>query len=249
MNPLSVLFKYKDYIKYASKISLFSRYSNMYLGIIWWFLDPVLLMAIYGFVYLVVFQSRTEDYLIFLIIGIIVWRWMSSTTISSSSSISGKISILEQVAAPKQVFPMVTLVVETLLFMVGFILIFIAMIIDAIPLTWHVLEVVPISIMVFISLYGVALIVAHYGAFVADLRPALAYGIRLLFYLSPIFYEVTILPERIQQIYSYNPITIILESYRSVLIYGESPDYLGLAVIFLIGLAFISAGLKLIRET
>ena len=246
MSKLSILLRYQDYIRYSSRITVSTRYSNTYLGIFWHFLDPLLMMFVYAFIYLVVFQSRTEDYLVFLLTGLIVWRWIAGSVTQSSNSISSRQGILEQVAAPKQIFPMVNLLVETVLFFAACILILGALIIDNIQLTWHVVEFIPITIVTFIFLYGFGLIVAHFGAFIADLKPALSYFLRFLFYLSPIFYEIALLPENIQKYYYYNPITIIVEGFRGVLIYGSSPDYLGLLAVLTLGLAAMWAGWRLI---
>jgi ABC-type polysaccharide/polyol phosphate export permease len=242
MKPLSILSKYKDYVAYSSRISLSSRYSKMYLGIVWWFLDPLLLMAVYAFVYLFIFNRTTPHYFVFLLTGLIVWRWLSGSIASNSTSISSKIGILEQTPAPKQIFPLITLVVETVLFLAAFLLIVIAVIIDHVPITWHIIELVPLIAITFVFLFGVGIIVAHAGAYVADLRPALTYFLRLFFYISPIFYSLTILPQSVQELYYLNPVTTIVQSFRAVIINGTSPDYLGMSVILLIGLVLLAVG-------
>ncbi len=248
MDALKELFRYIDYIKYSSKINLFSRYSNMYLGIFWWFLNPLLLMVVYYFVYIIIFQSRTENYILFILIGLIMWQWVNNTITQSTVAISSKIPIMEQVTAPKQIFPMVILVVETFMFFIGFILIAIALAIDQVPITIHVIECIPITIVTFIALYGISLIMAHFGAIIADLRPAMNYVMRMVFYLSPIFYEVSRLPTNIQKLYYFNPITIVVEGYRNVLMRDQSPDYFGLMIIAIAGVILIFVGLHLIKK-
>ncbi len=248
MRSLSILSKYKDYIIYSSRTSLSSRYSKMYLGVIWWFLDPLLLMAVYAFVYLFIFDRTTPHYFVFLLTGLIVWRWLSGSIAQNTTSISSKIGLLEQTPAPKQIFPLITLIVETTLFGAAFFLIIAAAIIDHVPITWHYIELVPLVIMTFVFLYGIGLIVAHVGAFVADLRPALTYFLRLFFYISPIFYSLAILPPTVQELYYLNPVTTIVQSFRAVIIDGNSPDYLGMSAILLIGLVLLAIGWKLMEK-
>lgn len=245
---LSHLLKYRDYVKYSSKVIMTTRYSNTYLGILWWFIDPLLMMAIYSFVYLVIFDIQTANYVVFILTGLVVWRWISNSITQSSGSISSKIGILEQVSVPKQIFPLVTLIVETLLFMLAFLLIIVAMGVDGLMPTLHLLELLPLVVVTFIWLFGISLIVSHYGAFIADLKPAISYGMRFIFYLSPVFYEIGRLPVKIQELYMLNPVAIILESFRDVIIRGSSPDYLGLLVIACMGVLFIWAGLSLIQR-
>lgn len=244
----TTLGKYRDYIAYSTRISLSSRYSNMYLGIAWWFLDPLLMMATYSFIYLVIFQLSTPHYLVFLLAGLIVWRWVASSVNQNTVAISSRIGILEQTPAPKQIFPLISLLVETIMFIAAFALIFIAVLIDNVPITWHYVELIPIIGVTFVFLYGIGLIIAHFGAFVADLRPAIVYSLRVLFYLSPIFYSVTMLPSNLQQIYYLNPLTVIVQNYRAVIIYSQSPDYFGLGALLLVGIGLMLIGWHLMDK-
>lgn len=248
MKMFSTLVKYKDYVLYSSKISITSRYTSMYLGIIWWFIDPLIMMAIYAFVYIYIFNAHTANYIVFLLIGIIVWRLISNSISQNTSAISSKMGILEQTAAPKQIYPLVTLIVETVMFAFAFLLVVAAAILDNVPITWHYLELIPLVAVTFILLYGVGLTMAHFGAFIADLRPIMNYSLRLLFYLSPIFYSLSMLSPRLQHIYSFNPITTMVESYRAIIIGGQSPDYLGIGILLLIGLALLAFGWWLIEK-
>lgn len=248
MINIAGLLKYKDYVRYSSKVTLSTRYSNTYLGILWLFLDPLLLMMVYSFVYLVIFNVKTADYTVFILTGLVLWRWISATITQSASSISSKIGILEQVAVPKQIFPLVTLIVELFTFIAGFVLIIGALIIDNVMPTWHIVELLPLIAITFVWLYGIGLVVSHYGAFIADLKPAIAYGLRLVFYISPIFYDVSILPETIQKYYMLNPVAIIVQGFRNVIIYGNSPNYIGLLGILIMGLVLFWIGLHLIQK-
>lgn len=128
MKNIAIFKKYKDYIFFTTRIQLFSRYSNMYLGIMWSFIDPLLFMGIYSFIYLVLFNFSTQYYLSFLMTGLIIWGWMSSVLIQGTGSISSKIGMSEQVAIPKQIFPLVDLLIQSILSGIAFVLIFIMMI-------------------------------------------------------------------------------------------------------------------------
>jgi len=248
MKNIAIFKKYRDYIFFTTKIQLFSRYSNMYLGIMWSFVDPLLFMGIYSFIYLILFNFSAQYYLSFLLTGLIIWRWMSASLIQGTASISSKIGMSEQVAVPKQIFSLVDLLMETLLSGIAFVLIFLMMLYEGVPFTWHIVEIITISIIVFVFLFGGTLIMSHFGAFIADLRPALNYSLRFVFYLSPIFYERARLPSELGMLYKFNPVAIIIDGYREALIYGSSPDYLSLLVILLIGFLLIFIGLGLINK-
>ncbi len=235
--------KYIDYIKYSATTTLKSKYSNMYLGFAWWFIDPLIYMFIFILVYEIIFNRTMPNYTIFILTGWIVWRWISSSITQSTSSISSKIATLEQIAAPKFIFPLVNILVETLLFSAALMIIPIAMFVEGVPFTWHIIEIVPVMMVTFLALFGIGLISAHVGTLLADFRNIVNYGMRLLFYVSPVFYEATLLPENIRSYYTLNPLVTVIEGFRSCLMYGISPDYLGIAYLLLIAVITIPLGL------
>jgi lipopolysaccharide transport system permease protein/teichoic acid transport system permease protein len=220
----------------------------MYLGIIWWFLDPLLMMLTYAFIYLVIFKLSTPHYFVFLLSGLVMWRLISSTVNQNTVSIISKVGIFESTPAPKQIFPLITVLSETIMFLAAFVLVFIAVLLDHVPITWHYIELIPVILVTFVFLYGVGLLIAHYGAFIADLRPAIVYALRILFYLSPIFYSPLLLPASIREFYYLNPLTVIIGNYRATIIDGVSPDYLGLGILLLVGALLILIGWRLIEK-
>lgn len=252
MTRLSNLFrwqgKYHDYIRYSSITTLKSRYANMYLGYVWWFLDPLMFMFVYMFVYQFVFGRTMDDYIVFILIGLISWRWISGSITQCTVAIQQRQGLLESIAAPKHIFALVNLRVETMLFLAAFVIVLFAMLVEGVEFTWHMIEFIPITIVTFIALLGIGLITSHIGSFIADFKQVLSYLLRLLFYLSPVFYDLAILPENVQKYYWLNPITVILQSYRNTFMFGMSADYFGLLYVLTIGLICIPIGLRLMKK-
>jgi len=205
-------------------------------------------MTIFIFVYQIVFDRSMPNYSTFVLMGWIVWRWISGSITQCTYSISSRTGILEQISAPKHIFPMVSLLVETLLFTAALTMIPLAMMFDGTAFTWHIIEFIPVTIVTFITLYGFGLIMSHIGTIVADFKQVITYVLRLLFYLSPIFYEIQILPDYILPYYHLNPVSVIVESYRACFIYGQSPDYFWLGYVLLLGIILIPLGLYLTKK-
>jgi ABC-type polysaccharide/polyol phosphate export permease len=240
--------KYRDYIKYASFNNLQARYKNMYLGVFWIFLDPLLYVAVLSFVKIIIFDNPQEDIVVFLLIGLVVWKLFSSSLVGCSSSIYSRMGIIEQVPVPKQLFTFIDLITQTYVFLISFALIFIAMFLSSITFTWHIIEVIPITLVFLVLCYGFALIVSHFGAKIADLKMGLIYLSWLLFFITPIFYNLSSLPENVQKIILLNPATIFIESYRNVMMHGVSPDYFILSEFLLVGVVLIFLGNRLITK-
>jgi ABC-type polysaccharide/polyol phosphate export permease len=135
-----------------------------------------------------------------------------------------------------------------MLFMAAFIIIPIAMILTGVPFTWHVIELIPVALVTFFALYGCGMVFAHIGTYVADFKQIISYFLRLAFYLSPVFYDLSDLPASTQDLFWLNPVTSIVQGFRSVLLYGTSPNYLSLLYILAIGLITIPLGYMLLKK-
>ena len=108
---------------------------------------------------------------------------------------------------------------------------------------------IPITIVLFIFSISLSLLVAHLGVYFLDLRNILDFSLRFLFYLSPIMWSFSSMSDGIlKNILLLNPIALILESYRNVLLNNQSANYLGLMIILLISLFIMAIGFKTIEK-
>ena len=98
------MIKRKDLLIYLVASGLKAQNRDSFLGYFWWLLDPLLNVGIYYFLMVVILGRGGPDYPIYLVIGMINWRWISSTINSSSKAITGYSSIISQVYMPKSVF-------------------------------------------------------------------------------------------------------------------------------------------------
>src|SRR5690625_6463971 len=97
--------KRKDLLFYLVKSGLKAEHRNSYLGYFWWLLDPLLNIAVYYFLVVIILGRGVPDYPVFLVIGLIVWRWISSSINTSANSVLRYSSIINQIALLKIVFP------------------------------------------------------------------------------------------------------------------------------------------------
>jgi len=237
-NYLQELLKRKDLLIYLVKSGLKAEHRNSYLGYFWWLLDPLLSAAVYYFVIVIVLGRGGPDYPVYLITGLILWRWMSSSINSSSNSILRYSSIINQVYLPKTIFPLSFTITQFINFLFGLVVIFIFLTIFGVSPTWYMLYVPLILFITFIFLLAVGLVLGFFTIFIRDIENLLTHVIRIFFYGSPIIWQDRDIPPEYQFIVDYNPIAKIVISFRNVLIYGKPPIYTELFVIF--GLSIIT---------
>ncbi|XQW85889.1 ABC transporter permease [Thalassotalea piscium] len=220
---------YRDIIFYKALVQLKSEASKTYLSFIWWMLEPIIFMGIYYIVFAVILKRGTEDFVPFLLIGLVTWRWFSNSVQSSAGSIDGALGLVSQLNFPKIILPSITLVMVAFKFLIIFTLLLVFLWIYGFPITkaYYALPLVLLT-QHFINT-AVANLVATIVPFVPDLKEVIRHILRIAFYLSGVIYAVDKLPENIQQYFDYNPMSQLIANYRGILMHGEIPDLIQLA--------------------
>jgi len=231
--------KRKDLILYLVKSGLKAEHRNSYLGYFWWLLDPLLNIAVYYFLVVIILDRGGEDYALFLVIGLIVWRLISSSINTSANSVLRYSSIINQVYLPKFIFPLSFTITQLINFLFGTIVIGLFLIFYAEVPTWHIVLLTIIIIITITFLLAVGSVLGFFTVFIRDIDNLLSHVIRIFFYASPIIWEGGRLPPEYGFVVAANPIAIIVDSYRDVLMYHQIPDFLKLGVIFVISVAII----------
>lgn len=223
--------KRTDLILYLVKSGLKAEHRNSYLGYFWWLLDPLLNIAVYYFLVVIILDRGGPDYPVFLVIGLIVWRWISSSINTSANSILRYSSIINQVALPKMIFPVSFTISQLVNFLFGLIVIALFLTFFGVVPTWHIVYLPLIIVITLLFLLAVGSILGYITVFVRDIDNLLTHVIRIFFYASPIIWEGGRLPPEYGWAVAINPIAILVNSYRDVLMYHQTPDFIGLSII------------------
>lgn len=231
------MLKRKDLLYYLVKSGLKAEHRNSYLGYFWWLLDPLLNVLVFYFLVVIILGRGGPDYPLFLVIGLVVWRLFSTSINSSSRSILRYSSIINQVYLPKALFPVAFTMTQLFNFAFGLIVIAIFLAIYGVMPGWEVLYLPVILLVQVTFLLALGLVLAFITIFVRDIENIMSYVTRVFFYASPIIWEGGRLPDEYSFFVDVNPIAIIVTAYRDILMYGKTPDFLGLGIIFIISLA------------
>jgi len=242
------IIKRKDLLLYLVKSGLKAEHRNSYLGYFWWLLDPLLNIAVYYFLVVIILQRGGEDYAIFLVIGLIVWRWISSSINSSANAVLRYSSIINQVYLPKFIFPLSFTITQLINFLFGTVVIALFLLIYGIMPTWRIVYFPVILIITLAFLLAVGAVLGFFTVFVRDIDNLLTHVIRIFFYASPIIWEGGRLPPEYGIFVAINPIAIIVNSYRDILMYHQTPDFLKLGIIFVVSIATIIFMLNYYRK-
>lgn len=229
---LQELLKRRDLMIYLVISGLKSQHKNSFLGYFWWLLDPLLGTLIYYFVVVILFErGGGPDFGVYLVVGMIVWRSISSTLGSASRSILSRSGIITQVYLPKANLPLGAVLTQLINFGFGLIVIGIFFVVLRIVPGLTILWLPFIILMQFFFMVAIALPVAYLSVFVRDMENVITHVTRLWFFGSPVIWRVEMIPERLRWLLEINPMAYFLGSYRDALIYRSAPDVTALLVI------------------
>lgn len=207
------------------------------MGLMWSFFNPVLMLAVYTFVFSVVFKARwsTEstsktEFAIVLFAGMIVHGLFAECVNRAPGLILNNVNYVKKVVFPLEILPWVTL--GSALFhasvSIAVLLIFYAVI--HFSLNWTAIFIPVLLLPLALFTMGLSWFLASLGVFVRDIGQMIGIVTTILLFLSPVFYPVSALPENLRPLLHLNPLTFIIEQVRSVLIWGNVPNWIGLVI-------------------
>ena len=232
------------------------RYRGSLIGFGWAVVNPLLLLAIYTFVFSVVFRMRWDGpvsnragFALAIYTGMIVHGFFAECMTRAPSLIVENRNLVKKVVFPLHLLPWSVLLVASFHFLVGILLVAAAVLVTtgALPPTLLALPliVVPLSLLAL----GVAYAFSALGVYLRDLGQVVGFFAMMLLFLSPVFYPVSAVPEDWRWVIALNPITTFIELARGALLFGSWPGPATLAVAWCIGLATAWAGFFWFQRT
>lgn len=233
-----------------------ARYRGALLGMLWSFLTPLLMLALYTFVFTVVFEARwgqgtgdRTEFALVLFCGMLVHQFFAEVLTRAPLLILQQANFVKKVVFPLEVLPPV-MVISALFHLAvsaGVLLLAQLLFTHTVHLTALLLPLV-VAPLILLGL-GVAWMLSALGVYMRDIAQTMGLVATVLMFLSPVFYPVTALPERVQAWIYLNPLTLIIEEARKVTLWGELPDIKALLVYSLVAAGTASIGFAWFQKT
>lgn len=242
--------KYFAYMIYSAGAELRTEVANSYLSWLWWILDPLLMMLVYTLLVKVVFHTKEPYFPVFVFIGLTIWGVFNKVVKSSVKLVKANKGIVSKIYMPKYILIIVKLFINLFKMSVAFGLIFIMMIVYKVQFTFYIFYILPLIVLLFVITFGLGSILMHFGIFVEDLSNIIEVVLKLIFYMSGVFFSVS---TRIPAPYSdimlkFNPVAYLIDEFRNVLLFGQ-PIHFGIYFVWLaIGLLLSYIGIRTIYK-
>ena len=231
------------------KREVVGRYRGSVMGLAWSFFNPLLMLAIFTFVFSTIFRARwagveesTADFAILLFVGMIMHGLFAECANRAPGLVLGNVNYVKRVVFPLEILPWVVLGSALFHAAVSLLVLLIAQVVVRQQLPWTVvLFPFVLAPLVFMTM-GVAWFLAALGMYLRDIGQAIGIVTTALLFLSPVLFPLSAVPPALRPWLLANPLTWIIEESRNTLIFGSAPDPSAVVLMTLLGLVVAWAG-------
>jgi lipopolysaccharide transport system permease protein len=261
LNTLGLLFsspwKHRALILQMVRREVVGRYRGSVMGLLWSFLNPILMLAVYTFVFSEVFKAKwgvgsnesKADFALILFVGLIVHGILAECVNRAPGLILNNVNFVKKVVFPLEILPWVAM--GATLFhaavSVGVWAVFFVIIKAYLP--WTIVFLPLVALPLVLGTLGFAWFLAATGVYLRDVSQTTSIFTTVLLFVSPIFYPASALPEKYRGLLDLNPLTFLIEQAREVMVWDRLPDFAGLATYTLGALAIALVGLAWFQKT
>lgn len=248
MKLIKELYEYREMIFSLVRRDLKGRYKGSVLGFVWTFLNPLLQLCVYTFVFSVIMQNGIEQYYLHLFVALIPWIFFSTCVSGGSKCIWVQQDMVKKIYFPREILPVSFVTSQFINMLLCFIVIFIVLLFSGRPvniLAWLYLPA--IMCIEYILSLGFALISSAVTVYVRDIEYILSIVTMAWQFLTPVMYSLERVPAKVQIVFYLNPMTSIIIAYRDILYYGQLPKMETLIGSLFFGLFFMGVGLLVFK--
>lgn len=248
MNLIKNLYEYRELLKTNIKKDIRGKYKGSFLGVLWSFLNPLLMVAVYAIVFPYIMRVKTDNYLQYLICGIIPWTFFTTVMAIGMGSIKNNANIIKKVYFPREILPISASLSGLVNFLISCIIILLFCIFGGLGISYHLLLLPIIALLQLLMQTGLVVGLSAINVYVQDTEYIIQFFINMLFYATPILYPVTLFPESIRFILYLNPFTHLVMAYRDIFMYHTMPALSSLGYVLVIAIICFALGLIIFRK-
>lgn len=248
MNIFKKIYDYRELLKNNVKKDIRGRYKQSVLGVIWTFLNPLLQLAVYAFIFPLILKTTQPYYVIFVCVGLIPWTFFTSTISQSTWAVVGNGNIVKKVYFPREILPISIVTSNMVNFLISTIIIVAFCLGYGLGISKYVVFYPIILAIQYIFQLGISFILSAITVYFRDLEHFVQIVLMLLFYATPIVYAGETIPEAFTFIIDYNPMAHIINAYRDIFYNQVKPDLLSLAIVLGVSVGMVVVGYFIFKK-
>ncbi len=233
----------RDLLFNLTRAELSARYRTAALGLIWFLLTPLILMVVLTIVFAFVIDLGIPSYPVFVLAGLLPYTFIQVGLLNATTSVTRASGLVKRAQIPRIYLPLAAVGANLINYVFSLLLLVPLMLVLGVPLTSGLL-LLPLTILLaVVAVTGAGLLTAGLNVAHRDIELMLAAGTRVFFYLSPVMYPLSFVPQEWRAIYLLNPIAGVIEIQRSLLMTGTLPSLDVIAMTVAVSGALLAIGL------
>jgi lipopolysaccharide transport system permease protein len=240
--------EYWDLIEILTISDLRVKYQSSILGFAWSLINPLFTLAILYLVFSRIYQMSESNFILFLFVGIVTWRFFTNGTSSGMTAIVRNPGLVKKIYIPRHILVFSSVISSLISSLLEFVVLFGLILILGVPFSFKMFLFPLIFLIYFIIVYALSLGLASLFVYYRDLNQVWEVFLQAGFFLVPIVYPISVIPEKFLTIYMLNPITMIMEIFRDLLIYDQFPPITYFAYCAMIAFILLLAGQLIFKK-
>ena len=248
MKVFKELYQYRELLKTNVQKEIRGKYKGSFLGVLWSFLNPLLMVLVYALVFPYIMRTNVDNYLVYLITGVIPWNFFTTCITTGCNCVWINGGIIKKVYFPREILPISVVAAGLINFLISCIIILLFVLFGGIGFSVQLLWLPLIAIIQSALSLGLLFILSAINVYVRDIEYLVGFLLNLLFYATPILYTADMFPESIRWVLYLNPMTTIIESYRNIFYYQQSPALTSLMIVFMVSFIILIIGYLIFKK-
>ncbi|MFA6518467.1 MAG: ABC transporter permease [Candidatus Shapirobacteria bacterium] len=253
ISEIKNIFKWRELLFQMVGREVKARYKQSILGYFWVVLNPLAQMLVMSFAFSLILRIPTNaasniPYSIFLFVALLPWNLFANSLSSSARSLVDASSLITKIYFPRTILVVAAIVAKIVDFLFALIILIGYMVIYQIPINTNILWVFPIFVIQQIFTIGLSFFFAAANLLYRDIQYLLTLLLTLWMYLTPIIYPADIVPPQYKIFFQLNPLSVIVNAYRQVVLGGSPPNYTSLFIALSLSLLTFTLGLSYFKS-
>lgn len=221
---LKEIYAYRQMIFSLVRKELRGRYKGSVLGFLWTFINPLLQLMVYTFVFSIVLPNNIDKFYLYLFVGLVPWLFFSGSMTGGAACIVNQKDMVKKIYFPREVMPISYVASGFVNMLFCFIVIFAVIIVSGVGVNPVALLYLPVIMIVeFIMALGGAMLTSALTVYFRDLEYILGILTMAWMYFTPVVYSMEMVPDWIKPYFNLNPMTPVINAYRDILYYKQVP--------------------------
>lgn len=224
ISKIKELYTYREMIASLIRRDLRGKYKASVLGFLWTFLNPILQLIVYTFVFSVIMRAGIENFYIYLFIGLVPWSFFSGSVAGGANAVVSQENLIKKIYFPRLVLPISYVTSAFVNMLLVFVVIFAVLFFSGHGISLVAVCYLPLIFLVeYILALGLCMLTSALTVYFRDLEYLLNIAMMAMMYLTPVMYTLEMVPENLRFLYYLNPMTAIIEAFHEILYYKMIP--------------------------